>query len=64
MPNYTKYAALRDAKGLTDYQVAKDLHMSTATLYQWKAGLYTPKLNKISALAGYLGVKLEELLGD
>jgi len=64
MPNYTKYAALRDARGLNDNQVAKAIGISATTMYEWKAGLYHPKLDKISALAGYFGVKLEELLED
>ena len=64
MPNYTKYAALRDSHGVSDAQVAKAIGISSSTLYDWAHGRYTPKLDKISALAGYFGVALEELLGD
>ena len=62
MPNYEAYAALRNAKGLTDHQVARALRMSPSTFYEWKAGHYSPKLAKIMKIASFLGVKLEELL--
>lgn len=59
---YSKYAELRDKRKLTDYRVAKDTGVSTATLTNWKHGRYTPKADKIKILADYFGVSLETLL--
>lgn len=59
---YAKYAKLRDAKNVTDYQVAQATGVSTASLSNWKAGRYTPKIDKLLKLAEYFGVTIEELL--
>lgn len=59
---YQKYAELRDKAQLTDYEIAKNTGISTATLTNWKYGRYTPKVDKIMKIADYLGVPLEELL--
>jgi transcriptional regulator with XRE-family HTH domain len=61
---YSRYAALRDKKGVTDYRVAKDLGFSRATLTGWKNGSYKPKVDKLLMLANYFGVSLEDLVGD
>jgi len=62
MPLYEKYALLRDEKGVTDYWVAKETGIATATLSSWKQGIYTPKLDKIVLIAKVLDVPLEALL--
>lgn len=59
---YAKYAEIRDRKNLTDYEVSKRSNVSTATLSAWKSGTYTPKLDKVSAIALVLDVRLEDLL--
>ena len=56
---YKKYADLRDQHGLTDYRVAMDTGISTATLSNWKAGNYTPKFDKLLTLAKYFNVPVE-----
>lgn len=56
---YLKYAELRDKKGVTDYRVAKETGLSTATLTNWKKGNYRPKLDKLLAIAKYFGVSVE-----
>lgn len=61
---YKKYATLRDERGLTDYRVAADTGVSTATLSSWKYGNYTPKVDKLLILAKYFGVPVEELLEE
>lgn len=55
---YEKYAHLRDEKGVTDYAVAKGSGVTTAALSNWKHGRYTPKLEKIKAIADYFGVPI------
>lgn len=42
-------------KGVTAYQVAKATGISNATLCEWKAGRYTPKIDKLIKLAEYFG---------
>lgn len=61
---YKKYAELRDAKGVTDYQVAKETGIATATLSEWKKGTYTPKADKLAKLAQYFGVNVSEFLEE
>lgn len=55
---YEKYVRLREQKGVTDYAVAKGTGISTSTLSNWKSGRYTPKMDKINAIATYFGVPL------
>lgn len=62
MPSYEKYAAIRDRKGISDYQVWKDTGIATATLSDWKNGNSKPKTDKLLILANYFGVGIEELL--
>ena len=47
MPSYEKYASIRDAKGVSDYQVWKDTGIATATLSDWKNGISKPKTDKL-----------------
>ena len=63
MPSYEKYAAIRDLKGITDYQVWKDTGIATATLSDWKNGISKPKIDKLMILANYFNVKIEDFLG-
>ena len=59
---YDNYAKIRDSKGLKDYNVAKETGISTGTLGDWKAGNYTPKIDKLQKIADFLGVSVEYLL--
>ena len=59
---YTKYAALRDEKGVSDYRVSQDTGILVSTLSDWKAGRYSPKIDKIKKLADYFGVSIEYFL--
>lgn len=59
---YEKYAKLRDERHMTDYRVAKETGISTATLTQWKHGRSTPKVDKMLKIANLFGVKLEDLV--
>ena len=61
---YEKYAKLRDEKGITDYRVAADTGISTATLSNWKKGNYAPKFDKLLILAKYFGVPVEYFAED
>ncbi len=59
---YQKFEKLMEEKGLTIYRVAKDTDISTATLYDWKAGRTHPKLDKLQKIATYLGVTIGDLI--
>lgn len=59
---YRKYAALRDKKGMTDYAVAKEAGLSRSLFSEWKAQVYTPKVDKLMLLADYFGVSIEYFL--
>lgn len=56
---YQKYATLRNKAEVTDYEVAKQTGVSTSTLTNWKYGRYTPKFDKLMALAKYFDVPVE-----
>ena len=56
---YEKYAKLRDKKHVTDYRVAADTGISTATLSNWKNVNYAPKFDKLLVLAKYFDVPVE-----
>lgn len=59
---YQKYAALRDKKGMTDYAVAKETNLSRSLFSEWKAQVYTPKVDKLIVIADYFGVSIEYFL--
>nr|DAG74713.1 MAG TPA: helix-turn-helix domain protein [Caudoviricetes sp.] len=48
----------------TAYQVSKDTGVSTSTLTNWKYGRYTPKVDKLKALADYFNVPIEYFLEE
>ena len=55
---YDDYVKLRDAKGVTDYAVAKATGIGKSTFSDWKSGRSTPKLPKLQKLADYFGVSV------
>ena len=61
---YDIYAKLRDERGLTDYSVAKETGIATATMSAWKLGKYTPKIEKLMRIAKLFNVTVTDLLED
>ena len=59
---YEKFAELLEQNNVTAYQVAKATGVATATLTEWKKGTYTPKVDKLKAIADYFGVGIEYFL--
>ena len=59
---YEKFEELLSKTNKTAYQVSKDTGVSTATLSSWKAGEYTPKVDKLMILADYFGVDIKYFL--
>ena len=54
---------LREAKGVTQAQVAKDLYMTPQMLCAVESGIKQPSLNVALALSDYFGVTVEFLVG-
>lgn len=61
---YEVYAKLRDARGLSDYQVAVDTGIPKSTLSDWKLAKSNPKADKLLKLAKYFGVPVETFIED
>lgn len=59
MPYYSQYLKLREARGVTDYRVAKDIGVSNSFFPSWKQGIRHPKLETLYKIAQYFGVPLE-----
>lgn len=60
---YDIYATLRDERGMTDYQVCKETGIPTSAMSGWKAGRFTPKVDKMVKIARLFNVSMDELLG-
>ena len=59
---YEIYAKLRDARGMTDYQVCQETGIATSAMSGWKNGKFTPKIDKMVKIAKLFGVTIDELL--
>lgn len=59
---YKNLENLLKERNLTIYKVAKDTNISTTTLYAWKHGEYTPKIDKLIVLAKYFGVNVIDFI--
>lgn len=59
---YEKFAKLLKKTNKTAYQISKETGISTSTFSNWKAGRYTPKVNKLQKIADYFGVSIEYFL--
>ena len=60
--DYSEYEKCRDKKQMTDYAVSQASGVATATLTNWKQGVYEPKIDKLLKIAAVLDVPLESLL--
>lgn len=59
---YEKYAAIRDKKKMTDYEVGKVTGIGRSTFSDWKSGRSKPKTEKLVKIAKALGVSIEKLI--
>lgn len=53
---YERFEKLVKENGTTAYQVSKMTGVDKSTLSHWKAGDYTPKVDKLKKIADYFGV--------
>lgn len=56
--------ALRKSKGISQKQLAEDLHLSQPTVCEWEAGKKFPSTRNLLALAQYFSISFEELAGQ
>ena len=61
---YTKYAEMRDRRGLRDADVAKATGISQTVFTDWKNGKSSPKLDKIIKIADYFQVSLDDFVRE
>ncbi|MFP5510331.1 MAG: multiprotein-bridging factor 1 family protein [Alphaproteobacteria bacterium] len=57
-----RVAAAREAAGMTQKQMARRLGVKNATVRDWEDDLSEPRANKLSMMAGLLGVSIVWLL--
>ena len=51
-------------KGKTQQDLINDLHYSSSTVSQWCTGKNIPRMDRIEAVANYLGIDKTDLLRD
>ena len=61
---YEKYLELREGKGVSDYEVAKNTGIGASTFSDWKSGRSKPGTEKLYKIAKYFGVTIEYFIGD
>ena len=54
--------ALRKKKGMTQEELAEDLHISAQAVSKWESGASDPSTSNLLALAKLYGVSAEDLL--
>lgn len=59
---YDTFEKLCTLHGVKPAHVANATGVKTATLSSWKNGTYTPKVDKLMAIADYFGVTIDHLV--
>lgn len=59
---YEVFQKLCEEKGVKPSQVSRATGVATATLTNWKKGGYTPKQDKLKAIADFFNVSLDYLV--
>ena len=59
---YEKFDKLLQERGESINHVAKVTGIPKATLYEWMAGKYTPKIDKIKKIADYFNVPVSHFI--
>ena len=58
-----KIASLRRKKGVTQAQLADQLHFTRQAVSNWERGLTEPDAHTLPVIAAYFGISTDELLG-
>ena len=61
---YATFEALMKQRGETFSDVARAIGCRPSTFTDWRAGRYTPKRDKLEAIAKHFGITLSQLTGD
>lgn len=61
---FDRVQSLMDKKGIRIADVARGTGISYSTFTDWKAGRYTPKVDKMQKIADYFGVSVDYLLSE
>ncbi|MEA5084387.1 hypothetical protein SDC9_176603 [bioreactor metagenome] len=61
---YMKFESLLKKRNVTPYEVSKSTGVLQSTLSDWKNGKYTPKLDKLQAIANYFNVPITYFLEE
>lgn len=61
---YKRYAAIRDSKGYTDSAVSKATGIPKSSLTDWKSGRNSLKVERLEAIAQFLGVSVVDFFED
>lgn len=64
MAYFSKFQKLLDERGLTIHKVSVDTGIPQTSLYEWKSGRSTPKVDKLQILAKYFGVPITYFLEE
>jgi len=59
---YDRYVEIRDARGVSDYAVAKACGIGRSTFSDWRAGKSIPRIEKLTKIAAFLNVSLDYLV--
>lgn len=60
--DYARLEQLLAVHGVTVYQLSKATGIAPSTFSDWKSGRSAPKANKLTRIADYFGIGLDELL--
>jgi transcriptional regulator with XRE-family HTH domain len=52
---------LRVKKGITQFELAKEIDVTTATVYNWERRVHEPKASQLKALANFFGVSMDAI---
>lgn len=58
-----KLKELREKKGLSQAQLANELHVGVGSVGMWESTQRTPPAKRLQLIADYFGVTVDELLG-
>lgn len=56
MTPYKTFTKMCEEHNVSAYKVAKETGITQSTFSDWKRGRYTPKIEKLVAIANYFGV--------
>lgn len=64
MTPYKRFTELCENHKVSAYRVAKETGITQSTFSDWKKGRYTPKIEKLVAIANYFEVPVTEFIED